>query len=172
MFYVDVRNTDEYAFYYNMEAMINDSVKKVVDNIVLNNRPINAEAKSNIANRGYLKKSGSAHLGMMGSYNLSTKSVEYESALDMAGIAATVSRTLAERILERAIYYCPKDTGYLASTGRIEELDDGKCRVVFDCHYAWFVHEYTWKNHKFPEQAKFLTQAVYEIEKMAGYGWA
>lgn len=171
MFYVDIRNSDFYTFYYNMEAEVNKAIWKAVDNNILQNRPISAEAQANINRRGYLLKEGSAHLGVMGSYNPHNKEVEFLSAVDMAGITATVNRAMAEEILQRAVYYCPKNTGDLAASGRIEDLGNGKCRVVFDCRYAWYVHEYTWKQHKYPECAKFLSRAVFEVEKLHGFNW-
>lgn len=109
--------------------------------------------------------------GIMGSYNLQSHDVEYALASQMAGITAGINRELAEQVLERALYYCPVDTGYLKSTGHIEENENGSCSVVFDCPYAWYVHEFTWREHDFPTRSHFLIQAVYEIEKEQGW-WA
>lgn len=157
-FLVDVRSTDEYTFYYNMLRSVNQHVINIVDSKVLANRPM--------ARDNYITGTQ-----IMGSYNLQSHDVEYALALQMAGITAGINRELAEQVLERALYYCPVDTGYLKSTGHIEENENGSCSVVFDCPYAWYVHEFTWREHDFPTRSHFLIQAVYEIEKEQGW-WA
>lgn len=91
-----------------------------------------------------------------------------KDTFDMSGIKTTVNTCIANKVLERAIYYCPKKTGYLASTGRIENLSDGSSIIYFDCDYAWYVHERTWVNHPFPTCAKFLTLAVQEVKTFYG----
>lgn len=165
MFHMDVRGTDFYDFYYNMVAEVNKNVTKVVGKDILN-RPISDSAKSYINNKlnGNFGKTGPSEFGMIGVKNFSTGQIEYANALDMVGISATVSADLASKILERAIYYCPKDTGTLASSGRIEQNADGSCRIYFDCPYAYYVHEHTWKYHKPPTCAKFLTIAINDFE--------
>ena len=90
----------------------------------------------------------------------------------MQGITASVNKEIAEEILTLAKYYCPKDTGYLAESGRIEQNDDGSCRIYFDCGYAWYVHEFSWRKHAFPTCDHFLTRAIYEVQKAHGFGWA
>lgn len=157
-FLVDVRSTDDYTFYYNMLKRVNQHVVNIVDSKVLANRPM--------ARDNYIEETG-----IMGSYNLQSHDVEYALASQMAGITAGINRELAEQVLERALYYCPVDTGYLRSTGHIEENENGSCSVVFDCPYAWYVHEFTWREHDFPTRSHFLIQAVYEIEKEQGW-WA
>lgn len=157
-FLVDVRSTDDYTFYYNMLKRVNQHVINIVDSKVLANRPM--------ARDNYITGTQ-----IMGSYNLQSHDVEYALALQMAGITAGINRELAEQVLERALYYCPVDTGYLKSTGHIEENENGSCSVVFDCPYAWYVHEFTWREHDFPTRSHFLIQAVYEIEKEQGW-WA
>lgn len=157
-FLVDVRSTDDYTFYYNMLRSVNQHVINIVDSKVLANRPM--------ARDNYIEETG-----IMGSYNLQSHDVEYALASQMAGITAGINRELAEQVLERALYYCPVDTGYLKSTGHIEENENGSCSVVFDCPYAWYVHEFTWREHDFPTRSHFLIQAVYEIEKEQGW-WA
>lgn len=161
MFYVDVMS-GEYTFYYNMVALLNASVAQTVGNII-GNRPISNEAKQYVSVKGQLEKRGPSEFGVMGSYDQTTGDIEYLMAEGMAGITAVVSEEIAKRVLERAVFYCPKDTGYLADSGRIEILNEGQARIYFDCEYAWYVHEFTWKNHKFPTCAKFLTLAVQEI---------
>lgn len=157
-FLVDVRSTDDYTFYYNMLRSVNQHVINIVDSKVLANRPMTRD-------------NSITGTQIMGSYNLQSHDVEYALALQMAGITAGINRELAEQVLERALYYCPVDTGYLKSTGHIEENENGSCSVVFDCPYAWYVHEFTWREHDFPTRSHFLIQAVYEIEKEQGW-WA
>lgn len=174
MFHVDVRGADNYTFYYNMVAEVNKNIIKVIGDEVLK-RPMSQSAmnyRNNMLAGGLHSKEGPYSFGMMGSRNQSTGQIEYESALDMVGITASVNAEIAQEVLERAIFYCPKDTGNLASSGRIETQADGSCRVYFDCPYAWYVHEYTWKNHTYPTCAKFLTRAIQEVETLHGFGWA
>ena len=194
-FYLDVYNKNNrvFDFYYNMEALINENVAKVLgikpdDMTTLPRNIVSPSVNSALNSYGSsLSKRGSAHLGMYGSMDMSTKKIETRSALDVDGICAAVQSKWAYEILERAIFYCPKDTGALASTGRVEYVN-GECKVVFGglvdsgremlgipvkdiVNYAWYVHEFTWKQHKFPTRAKFLTQAIYEVEKLHGVNW-
>ena len=155
--YVDVDDIDGYVFYYNVTKKINECVAQVLSDEIKLNRPMNQNGFDN---------------AIMGSVNLHTGDVEYEYHSMLEGITTKVNYELAEEILELAKFYCPKDTGYLAESGRIEQLQDGSCRVYFDCPYAWYVHEFTWREHKFPTCAKFLTRAKYEVEKAHGFGWA
>ena len=150
-FYVDVRYNGNFDFYYNMEAMINSHVANVlkIKPNDLTTLPRNNIAMSNIKQRNNrLVKQGSAHLGVIGSKNMSTGQIETHSILDIDGICATVSAKMAQEVLIRAVYYCPKDTGNLAKSGRIEVVNNNECRVVFggyteesgEVPYAWFVH--------------------------------
>lgn len=157
--YISVDKDDIYSFYYNMTKAVNGCVGEVIGDLV-QSLPRTNEAQ--IAMEYGVK--GGAEFGVIGQYNKGTGNVEYDFALDVAGITAVVNEAVAEAVLARAIYYCPKDTGYLASTGKIVHNSDGTCSVVFDCTYAWFVHEQTWKRHKYPEQAKFLTIAIQEVQ--------
>lgn len=173
MFYVDIQNDAEYVIYYNMTTVLNESIVEATQGVI-RNRPITDEAWYVINTyQGGEFKEGRAQdyfgkYGVMGSYDPSTGHIDYELVKEMAGITAVVNKEIAERVLERAIYYCPKDTGFLASTGRIEEMPDGKCRIYFDCRYAWYVHEFTWVEHKYPTCAKFLTLAIQEVESSLG----
>lgn len=161
-FYVDVgdSNSANYAFYYNINKLISTGVNEAVRKV------IGTDAEKGLAKDGY-------DYARMVQFNLETGQVEAnEGHFEMQGITAAVNKELAEEILQRAIYYCPKDTGFLASSGRIEQNDDGSCRVYFDCGYAWYVHEFSWKQHEFPTCDHFLTRAIYEIQKEHGFGWA
>jgi hypothetical protein len=85
------------------------------------------------------------------------------------GIAADVNRNIAEEILAVAKDWCPVDTGRLRDSGRVEEVN-GVCYVVFDAPYAWYVHEFTWRNisrEKNPyAQSKWLEKAVQYVKKI------
>lgn len=160
MFHVDVTDYDSYTFYYNVEKLIKKGINEHVEQVI----------GKNLASK--LPRNGGSDYAKMGSYNKATGQIEeIANHFEMMGITASVNKVLAEEILERAIFYCPKDTGELASSGRIEQLDDGSCRIFFDCGYAWYVHEFTWKNHNFPTCAKFLTRAIQEVETLHGFGW-
>lgn len=161
-FYVDVgdNNSANYTFYYNISKLISTGVNEAVRKVIGTN------AEKGLAKDGY-------DYARMVQFNLETGQVEAnEGHFEMQGITAAVNKELAEEVLQRAIYYCPKDTGFLASSGRIEQNDDGSCRVYFDCGYAWYVHEFSWKQHEFPTCDHFLTRAIYEIQKEHGFGWA
>jgi hypothetical protein len=150
-FLVDISERDGYIFYYNIEKLIksgvNENVLKVIgeDNQKLLPR-----------NRGDYAK--------MALYNKDTKTVtDVVNRYDIDGICATVNEAWAEEILALAKSYCPVDSGALRDSGHIEKMEDGSCRVVFDKSYAWYVHEFTWRYHKLPTQAKFLDRAVFEV---------
>lgn len=174
LFYVDVTNANFYNFYYNMVAEVN---KKVITALQsqLPNRLMTQKAmnfRNNVLAGGLRAHHGPGEFGVMANRNISTGEMEFISADQMAGICATVSRNMAEEIVERAIYYCPKKSGYLSESFRIEDNGDGTCTIYNDCPYAWYVEEFTWKKHDYPTQAKFLTTAVYEIQQKYGFGWA
>lgn len=174
MFYVDVLNTDSYNFYYNMVAEVNQAVisalKSELPDRLMTQRA--TDYRNNMLAGGLRKSYGPGEFGVMASYDRSTGSIEYLLADQMKGICATVSRNLADEIVERAIYYCPKDTGLLSESFRVEDLGNGKVRIYNDCPYAWYVEEFTWKHHDYPTRAKFLTTAVYEVQQKYGFGWA
>lgn len=174
-FYVEVDNTGFYNFYYNMVAEVNKDVEKVLKNQLgqLVETKAAIDYRNGRLSGGYRSNNhGPSQFGVMGSRNQATGEMEFITALDMQGITAKVNMNLAQEILERAKYYCPVDTGKLRDSGRIEVNDDGSCRIFFDCQYAWYVHEFSWKNHAYPTRDHFLTQAIYEVEKLHGFGWA
>lgn len=174
-FYVDVNENGFYNFYYNMVAQVNEAVVRVLRDD-LNLRPISSSAQAYIQGRqaGGLRtpSKGPAMFGVMGNRNQATGELEFMSALDMQGITAAVNASLAEEILALSNYYCPVDTGRLRDSGRIEQNPDGSCRIFYDCSYAWYVHEFSWKNHAYPTRDHFLTEAIYVVEKLHGIGWA
>lgn len=167
MFYISVTETSDYNFYYNMEASVNSFVEYIVGEKLLNDRPIHDAIRKQIEKEGY-KRHGRSELGMFGSLNRNTRQVEYASALDVDGIIGTTAKAIAEEVLALAQYYCPKDTGTLVNSGRIEVLGNGLCSIVFDCPYAWYVHELSWKKHEFPTCDHFLSRAIYEVENKYG----
>lgn len=174
VFYVDVLKANFYNFYYNMVAEVNEKVVEALHS-TLPDRLMTKRAmdyRNNMLNGGLASKYGPGEFGVMGNYNINNGDIEYLMAGQMRGIAATVSSNLAEEIVERAKYYCPVNTGFLIESFRIEDIGNGECRIYNDCPYAWYVEEFTWKNHDHPKQAKFLTTAVYEIEQKYGFGWA
>lgn len=157
-FYVDI-NADNnfYVFYYNVNKLIATGVNSVVRSIIGEKAEASLDRTSN-----------SDYSRMVLFDPDSGQVLENNLHFLMQGISAVVNRELAEEILIRAYYYCPKDTGYLASTGRIQEMDDGSCRIFFDCPYAWYVHEFTWKQHDYPTRAHFLTIAIDEVMREHG----
>ena len=172
-FYVDIRGSG-YSFYYNMVAEVNeavtDALKSALPDRLMTGGAMNY--RNNMLAGGLAAHHGPGEFGVMGNFNTATGQMEYILADYMKGICATVSMNMAEEIVERAKYYCPVNKGILINSFRIEDLGDGKARIYNDCPYAWYVEEFTWKNHDYPKQAKFLETAVYEIEKKYGFGWA
>ena len=161
-FYMDVRDIDGYDFYYNVNKEVNEHVQAVLGKELLDKLPNSEKDPS-------LKYGDYARMGVM---NRHTGELEILEHFQMKGITATVSRALAEKVIERAQYYCPVKDDILRQSFRIEDLENGKCRIYNDCPYAWYVHEFTWRHHDPPTCDHFLTKAIYEIEKEYGYGWA
>lgn len=169
MLYISVTETSDYNFYYNMESSVHHFVEYIVGKELLKNRPINDKIKEQIQTSGYKRRGqGRSEYGMFGSLDRNTRQIEYASALDVDGITGDVAYAIADEVLELAKYYCPKDTGTLANSGRIEMLSDSMCSIVFDCPYAWYVHELSWKKHEFPTCDHFLSRAIYEVENKYG----
>lgn len=85
--------------------------------------------------------------------------------------AAAASVDEAERVLERAKYYCPKDTEALVRSGRVvselRELRLAEAQIRFGDGeseaYAVVQHERLDYRHDPPEQAKYLQRAVDEL---------
>ena len=71
-------------------------------------------------------------------------------------------------VLNKADYYCPKETGAMAATGRKEVTGKGfatRCLVAYGgptAPYTLFVHEDTDAFHNPPTCAQWLTRAVRE----------
>lgn len=157
-FYIDVLDTSTHDFYYNVEKVVQEGLNEVIKRVL---KIDDLDLKNDRYDRGRFV-----------SINPNTKDISFDYADQLAGITAAVNSKFAEEILERAKYYCPKDTGKLADSGKIQYNPDGTCRIYFDAYYAWYVHELAWKMHKFPTCDHFLTRAIYEVEKLHGIGWA
>ena len=67
---------------------------------------------------------------------------------------------IAVTILNKALYYCPIDTGYLRSSARLIRTSSGFA-IRFYASYAFYVHEWDY-SHTSPTQKKFLEDAAVE----------
>lgn len=80
---------------------------------------------------------------------------------------------LANKIARRAIDYCPVDTGNLRNSVMLQGNGRGGYSVIFNCDYAWFVHEFTWRTidrSKNPlARHKWLEIAYQEVLKEEGF---
>ena len=172
MLLIDIYNGGSYDFYYNMVKEVNQHVVDIVGNEKLKQRPISPDAMRYVFKYQHGKLMpgmGPAGFGMIGSMDSRTGRVEYASAFDGVGIvAAQLTKELAEEAMLRAYYYCPKNTGKLASSFRIQEEPDGSYTIINDCDYAWYVHEYSWKKHDFPTCSHFLKRAINEVAALSG----
>lgn len=180
-FYVQVDQDGIYNFYYNMLAKINENVINVLEkkhkfgDLVLNNYAYQKRLMQ-LKNGQTLSSRGSSEFGVIAGLNDITKEFEFGWAKAMIGITAVVNKELVNEVVGLAKMYCPrsddegKPAGYvhLVDTIHAEELEDGTYIVKADKPYAYYVHEFTWREHKFPTRAKFLTQAIYEIYKYHG----
>ena len=72
------------------------------------------------------------------------------------------SLKIALEILDRAQAKVPVDTGFLKSTGKVVQVEDG-FEVRYDADYAIYVHELVDNKHPNGGQAKFLEEAFYEV---------
>jgi hypothetical protein len=88
------------------------------------------------------------------------------------GIGAQINDVLADEIAERATKYCPEDTGKLKNSIRVVHNNDGTAYIVYDCEYAWFVHEFVWKSISRDKNPfaihKWLEVAIQEVYKEHG----
>lgn len=84
-------------------------------------------------------------------------------------LSPEIMRDSLKPVLVKAIYYCPKDTGELASSAYLEirkfrgsprvEIGFGRGGKPF---YALYVHEALDHHHEPPTSAKFLSRAIFE----------
>jgi hypothetical protein len=166
-FYINVSDSSSYDFYYNMESSVNWYVEYTVGKDKLSSRPIFDSIRKQIQEHGY-RKHGHSDYGVYGSLNKNTQDIEYGLAIDVEGILGITPAYIANEVLELAKYYCPKDTGTLANSGRIQMLDNSMCSIIFDCPYAWFVHELSYKKHEPPTCDHFLSRAIFETQEKYG----
>ena len=162
MFYIDITDINYKVFYYNMGAKINEQLQKELH--------VNLYEKVPHLNPTSPERYGKGELGKMVAYDRAKmQAVDIENAFMMSGILASgFSELLAEEIAERARLYCPVDTGQLVNSIKVIDGGDGKKTVLVDCPYAWYVNEFTWIQHKFPQRAKFLDTAIWEVYKEYG----
>ena len=162
MFYVDITDQNFKVFYYNMHAKINEQLQKELH--------VNLYEKVPHYNPSSQADKGPGYAGKLVAYDrVKMQAIDIENAYKMAGIIASgFSQMLAEEIAERARLYCPVDTGLLRDSIKVIEGGDGSYTVLVDCPYAWFVNEFTWKEHKWPTRAKFLDTAIWEVCKEYG----
>jgi hypothetical protein len=172
IFYIDVtpgKEVEKYMFYYNFRKAalsgVNEHVKEIIGEsnsyrLAMTGAYMNAILASDAS------RSKDDDYANMGLFNKNTGEVEMvDFRKYMLGITADVNSVIAKEILKRANYYCPVDTGALRDSGHIEYNDDGTCRIVYDCPYAWYVDTFTWKDHTYPTCAKFLERAIEEVSE-------
>ena len=180
-FYVQVDQEGIYNFYFNMLRKVNENVVDILEkkhkfgDLVLHNYNYRVSMGAQV-NHTLLSGNGPGELGVIAGLNNITGEFEFSWAKNMLGIAAAVNKQLASEVVGLAKFYCPrsddnnKPAGYvhLADSIYAKELDDGTCMIIADKPYAYYVHEFTWREHKFPTRAKFLTQAIFEVYKYHG----
>jgi hypothetical protein len=94
----------------------------------------------------------------MKSVNLFQKGVAKAMEQAMEGIAM--------KIMGRALYLTPIDTGRLRNSARITKTGKGLTTGIgfsFNTIYAVYVHENLMTRHDAPTQAKFLERAIREV---------
>lgn len=180
--YIDLSETGFYNFYYNLKDLANSELYKAalsalkidsvnmskINNIVQNSNIKNLSG----VNKNVYKVLGYEKLGKLsnrntdsakiGNIDLSTGQMEFIDQSMLDGICMSVNAKLASEVVELSTMYCPVDTGVLRDSIRVEQDGNG-CRIYYDCPYAWYVHEFVWRQHKFPTRAKFLSQAVSDV---------
>lgn len=161
MFYVEISISKGSTFYYNLKADLNkdviEAVEKRLGMKIDDNFKAQIERTRLDQSRGVITDRGPSDWGMIARLG---DELQVASARDMMGIASVVNKEFAEEIASLANYYCPIETGNLRNSQRIEYNSDGTCTIVYDCPYAWYVHELTWKFHAYPTRAKFLEDAI------------
>lgn len=72
------------------------------------------------------------------------------------------SMKIALKILDVSRTKVPVDTGFLKSSGKINQIKDG-FEIVYNADYAIYVHEDIDAKHPNGGQAKYLEEAYYEV---------
>ena len=177
LFHVDLDDKSTYTFYYNIEKLVKGDLYKCLygedknksfkyKRFVINNKymaGINSHVYDKIGFINYtrlpLDRSKEAIMGSMDSNN----EMHFISRDQMIGIKKSVLAEYIDEIASMATYYCPKDTGYLANSIRLEVLSDGEARIYYDCPYAWYVHEFSWRHHEYPTRDHWLETAIHDV---------
>lgn len=162
--YIDIMNKGRSLHYYNYELGLKEPVYQALKDEINN-----LYWPSGPARGAGLRAKGPNGTGVVVAQDLDEIGGEISlfDADNIRGIMVdALSREKAELVLQWAKYLCPVDKGYLQSTGHIEQNGDGSYKVVFDCSYAWYVHEFSWRQHKFPGTDHFLEKAVNIVNSM------
>lgn len=85
-----------------------------------------------------------------------------DNKLNIFELNSNVKAIIAYKIMQRAIYYTPVDTGKLRDSVYIKPYEDGY-EIGYTCDYAIYVHEIGVNYHKYPTQYKYLEDAAFEI---------
>ena len=85
-----------------------------------------------------------------------------DNKLNIFELNSNVKAIIAYKILHRAMYYTPVDTGKLRNSVYIKPYEDGY-EIGYTCEYAIYVHEIGVNEHKYPTQYKFLEDAAFEV---------
>lgn len=72
-----------------------------------------------------------------------------------------VAREVAKAVYEKSQEYVPKDTGNLASTGKIVKDATGKYTVIYTADYAFFVHENMRTDEPYSTGPRYIGSAKY-----------
>lgn len=186
--YINLSETDYYNFYYNLKDLISSNLYKAAASAMKiddsNMSKINSLVRnSNIKNLSGVNKNvyqvlGYNNLGSLntkgsdyakiGNINLATGQMEFIDQAAMDGICMSINAQFANEIVQLATYYCPVNEGTLRDSIRVEFDNNGGCMIYYDCPYAWYVHEFTWRQHKYPTRAKFLSQAISDVYSYHG----
>lgn len=97
-------------------------------------------------------------IGLLGEQLLQVNSKVFDTAEQIHDFYYAVARLTQER----AVYYAPKDTGYLSENIFIEP-DGSSYKVISKAPYSVWVHEDTAKHHEFPTRSKYLEDAAVEV---------
>lgn len=164
MLYIDISNPFNKILYYNIEAEINEHLIKELG--VDYSKLPHLQNKFPTIN---LPKQGSSINGRIVEWDVTKQErVDIDYALNMAGILANVQSRIAQDVIDLAKYYCPVDTGYLRNSIGIGNVSGNMTEIIVDCPYAWYVEEFTWRQHDPPTCAKFLERAVFEVSRKYG----
>lgn len=175
LYYIDVTpgKDTKYMFYYNFKKAakygVNEHVREIIGDVydlaLSQAGPYANSLSSGDSNR--YKRGGKANLGIFDDKAAGVTEVDF--SMYMAGITADVNKAIATEAFLLSQYYCPVDTGRLKNSGRIEYNDDGTCRIVYDCPYAWYVETFTWRNYgSYPTRPAFLKEAIEEVKRRHG----